>query len=81
MVRSVCPVMRTVPVRAVGATDPAVVRAAAEEFAHCYTLAQLTRWTAAQSPPVQIAEIVTQDEYTHDVVLPFGTVFLSFDTT
>ena len=40
-----------------------------------------------RTPRVQIAEIVTQDEYTHDVVLAFGDGFLelryhlSFDTT
>jgi len=73
--------MRTVPVRAVHAADAALARAAVEAFEGCHTLAQLMRWTAAQTPRVQIAEIVTQDEYTHDVVLPFGTAFLSFDTT
>ena len=33
------------------------------------TLADVLRWAAAQSPPVSIAEIVTQDEYTHDVLI------------
>jgi hypothetical protein len=33
-------------------------------------------------PPLTVSEIVTQDEYTHDVVMPFGPAhYLSFDTT
>ena len=34
------------------------------------TLADVLAWAGAQRPPRAIAEIVTQDEYTHDVVLP-----------
>lgn len=48
------------------------------------TLADVLRWAAAQRPPVAIAEIVTQDEYTHDVVLPLAAgqpLFLAYDTT
>lgn len=28
-----------------------------------------------------VAEVVVQDEYTHDVVIPYKDVFLVFDTT
>jgi hypothetical protein len=48
------------------------------------TLADVLGWAAAQRPPVAIAEIVTQDEYTHDVVLPIAAeppLFLAYDTT
>lgn len=48
------------------------------------TLAELLRWAAAQTPPVAITEIVTQDEYTHDVVVPLDrarSLFLAYDTT
>ena len=48
------------------------------------TLADVLRWAAAQQPPVAISDIVTQDEYTHDVVLPLGAdrpLFLAYDTT
>jgi hypothetical protein len=54
---------------------------AAELFAATYTLADLLRWANAQQPAVPMLEIITQDEFTHDVVLPFGSAFLSFDTT
>jgi hypothetical protein len=73
--------MRTVPVRGVTSSRPALLAEIQSVFGVCHTLAQLMRWTATQSPVVRVSEIVTQDEYTHDVVLPFGAVFLSFDTT
>jgi hypothetical protein len=73
--------MRAVPVRAVGAIDRTTFEQVEAIFAACFTLADLLAWCAAQSPRVQVTEIVTQDEYTHDIVLPFGPAFLSFDTT
>jgi pantothenate kinase len=73
---------RSVPVSAVGENAPAVVARAAEAFAHRHTLADVLAWAREQRPPVSVAEIVTQDEYTHDVVLPFdGKHFLAFDAT
>jgi hypothetical protein len=73
---------RTVPVSAVGEIAPALTARAAEVFAHRHTLADVLAWAREQRPPVSVAEIVTQDEYTHDVVLPFdGKHFLAFDAT
>jgi hypothetical protein len=31
--------------------------------------------------PHIVAEVVTQDEYTHDVIVPYKTIFLVYDTT
>jgi len=73
--------MRTVAVRPVESVDPTIVREVGRTFGGCHTLADLMRWAFSQSPVVHITEIVTQDEYTHDVVLPFRAVYLSFDTT
>jgi hypothetical protein len=40
------------------------------------------RWARAQRPPRSVVDIVTQDEYTHDVVLPFdGSHFLVLGAT
>lgn len=72
--------MRTIPVRAVHGIEDRVLSAIERAFGQCHTLADLLRWTAEQQPRVHIGRIITQDEYTHDVVLPFGSVFLSFDT-
>lgn len=71
----------TIPIHAAEPVDPSVVERVERSFAGQRTLADLLRWAGAQTPRVQISEIVTQDEYTHDVVLPFGAAFLSFDTT
>lgn len=46
------------------------------------TLERVMRWGRDQAPPCPILEIVTQDEYTHDVVLrPAAGIYLAFDTT
>lgn len=46
------------------------------------TLEDVIAWSLALRPPLLIQEIVTQDEYTHDVVLPYrGGVYLVYDTT
>ena len=59
-----------------------MLSAATAEFGNCFTLADLLAWCARQVPRTEVTEIVTQDEYTHDVVLPFGQrAYLSFDAT
>ena len=46
------------------------------------TLGPVLEWLRVQDPPRVVRDIVTQDEYTHDVVLPFdGEHFLVFDAT
>jgi hypothetical protein len=44
-------------------------------------LQDVIRWGFSQSPPNDVADVVIQDEFTHDVVLPWRDVFLVFDTT
>jgi hypothetical protein len=74
--------MRTIPVTGAGTSDPHAVARAAAAVAGLATLADVLAWGRAQSPAVAVLEIVTQDEYTHDVVLPFGGEhFLAFDAT
>jgi isopentenyl diphosphate isomerase/L-lactate dehydrogenase-like FMN-dependent dehydrogenase len=73
--------MRALPVRAAEPGASALVETVAQTFGGQATLADLLDWAARQVPRVAVAEIVTQDEYTHDVVLPFGEYYLSFDTT
>ena len=46
------------------------------------TLGHVLGWARAQARPWSVAEIVTQDEYTRDVVLEAsGRPYLAFDTT
>jgi hypothetical protein len=46
------------------------------------TLEDVVRWGLARSPPRLVESVVVQDEYTHDVVLPWSDrVYLVYDTT
>jgi hypothetical protein len=45
------------------------------------TLQDVVRWSFSQTPPSDVAAVVVQDEYSHDVVLPWGARYLVFDTT
>ncbi|MCA9592600.1 MAG: hypothetical protein KC776_04790 [Myxococcales bacterium] len=46
------------------------------------TLEDVVRWGLGQTPPVMIRNVVVQDEYTHDVVVPHPSgVVLVYDTT
>ena len=46
------------------------------------TLAKVLDWARAQSPPLAVDEILTMDEYTHDVIVPYRDgLVLVYDTT
>jgi hypothetical protein len=46
------------------------------------SLHDVLAWGLAQSPPCDISSVVTQDEFTNDVVLPWRDgLTLVFDTT
>ncbi len=46
------------------------------------TLEQVMLWAFGQKPPAELLNVVTQDEFTHDVVIRVSPdVFLVFDTT
>jgi hypothetical protein len=73
---------RAVPIRAASVVPSILLARAESELGHRHTLAAVLEWARSQSPPRVVTEIVTQDEYTHDVVLPFdGGHFLTFDAT
>jgi len=45
------------------------------------TLEEVMRWALVRKPPAEVAEVITQDEFTHDIVLKAAAdVFLVFDT-
>lgn len=74
--------MSSIPVRPVGEIAASVVEHVEDAVGALPTLAAVLAWGRAQEPPRPVVEIVTQDEYTHDVVVPLGGVhYLSFDTT
>jgi hypothetical protein len=46
------------------------------------TLATVMDWAFARKPPAQLINVVTQDEFTHDVIFKIAEdSFLVFDTT
>jgi hypothetical protein len=55
------------------------------ELAEHKTLARALAWASAKPKddflPQTVAEVVTQDEFTHDVIIPYKKVFLVYDTT
>jgi len=63
-----------------GVSPDAVVRAAVAT--RLDTLEDLLRCGLAQRPPWELAEVVVQDEFTHDVIVRGpAAAFLVFDTT
>ena len=56
-----------------------------EKLAKHKTLGQLLIWANAQAKkdflPQVVAEVITQDEFTHDVIVPYKNLFLVYDTT
>jgi hypothetical protein len=48
-------------------------------------LTEVLAWAATKPKsdvhPQIVAEVITQDEFTHDVIVPYRDVFLVYDTT
>jgi hypothetical protein len=55
--------------------------ALASAIADQTTLEQALDWARTLTPPRGVESVLTQDEYTHDVVIPTGTRWLVYDTT
>lgn len=55
------------------------------ELAKHKTLGQVLSWASAKPKgeflPQIVAEVITQDEFTHDVIVPYKNLFLVYDTT
>ena len=65
-----------------GGAPANVLNEVEHEFARLTLLEHVLQWANEQSPPRSVETIVTQDEYTHDVVLSFrGPWYVVFDVT
>ena len=53
----------------------------AETVAAHTSLERVLKWGRELRPPLEIESILTQDEYTHDVLIPFEGRYLVYDTT
>jgi hypothetical protein len=55
------------------------------ELAKHKTLGQFLNWASAKPKEDFIkqivAEVITQDEFTHDIIVPYKNLFLVYDTT
>jgi hypothetical protein len=53
-----------------------------EEIKGLRTLRELFLWAVDKQPPAEVVEIITQDEFTLDVILRVSPeIYLVFDTT
>ena len=74
--------MREVPVTEVGAIDRRHAIELASSLRSLRTLGDVLAWARRLTPPRAVTEIITQDEYTHDVVIGLDErCYLVFDTT
>ena len=61
--------MHQVPVTVDGDIEAAATERFRAELRERRTLADVLAWARTQRPPLTVTEIVTQDEYTHDVLI------------
>jgi hypothetical protein len=64
------------------ALSPGRLKALGHRLGPLATLERVLDWAAAQRPPRRVAQIVTQDEFTHDALIPLEPpLWLAFDVT
>jgi len=74
--------VRDVPVTGAGAIAPDELTHFQHELREQRTLDDVMTWLRAQHPPRSVTDILTQDEYTHDVVVEWSDRrYLAFDAT
>jgi len=74
--------MPELTVMANATVSSALVQALRPIVAHHQTLEQVVRFGLAHPQPKLVGDVVVQDEYTHDVVLPYEeALVLVYDTT
>ena len=74
--------MRGVPVTNASRQPPAELDWFRDQLRDQRTLGDVLDWLRSQTPPRTVTEILTQDEYTHDVVVAWSPErYLVFDAT
>ena len=75
-------VIRQIDVEAVGEIPPRELTRFRLALRNLRTLGPVLEWLRVQEPPRVVRDIVTQDEYTHDVIVPWAErLVLVFDAT
>ena len=74
--------MTDVPLLDLSSLEPAARRWLAQAVAGQTTLERTLDWARTYEPPLKLESVITQDEYTHDVLVPFeGGRYLVYDTS
>ena len=74
--------MRQVPVVSAGDVPPSTMERIRAELGERRTLGDVLAWGRAQQPQRTVTDIITQDEYTHDVLIELEPrLCLVFDAT
>ena len=74
--------MREIPVHDEAGLGPERIAAIQSAVHSLPTLGDVLAWSRSATRSRQPTDIVTQDEYTHDVVFDLdGRIYLAFDTT
>jgi len=74
--------MRKVPITVQGVVDRDLIAEISPALREQRTLGDVLEWGRTLTPVRRVTEIVTQDEYTHDVIVGLGDrVYLVYDTT
>lgn len=63
------------------ALSPGEIGAVRQEVDRLHTLGDVLDWMRSVAPTAGAPDVVTQDEFTHDVVVAAGERYLAFDTT
>lgn len=64
------------------ALAPAVLEGIVRQVSDHASLERVLEWSGSQRPPRRVEQIVTQDEYTHDVLVPFDVgLYLAYDVS
>ncbi len=70
-----------IPLIEVARLDPGERDTLARAIAPQSTLEQALEWARTLTPPSGVESVLTQDEYTHDVLIPYGPRWLVYDTS
>jgi hypothetical protein len=73
--------MSDIPLIDYASLDEATHRRLAAVVATQTSLDRALEWGRTQRPAAAVDSILTQDEYTHDVLIPFENRYLVYDTT
>jgi len=71
----------TIPLIDLAQLGPAERASLGRAIANQTTLEQALDWARTLTPPCGVESVLTQDEYTHDVLIPYGSRYLVYDTS